>query len=113
MILDLKNYFVVPEQNFNKKGFHKFHKFINTGQIHSVSMIFHPTGKNTYDVFYINSHGHTSFDEKTYELKVSNTRIKEYKFNSNVNHIFNLGHGVLPETDPMMIDYLVKLVKNY
>ena len=28
-------------------------------------------------------------------------------------YIFNLGHGVLPETDPEMMDYLVKLVKNY
>ena len=28
-------------------------------------------------------------------------------------YIFNLGHGVLPETDPMMIDYLVKLVNDY
>ena len=28
-------------------------------------------------------------------------------------YIFNLGHGVLPETDPEMIDYLVKTVKNY
>ncbi len=28
-------------------------------------------------------------------------------------YIFNLGHGVLPETDPMMIDYLVKYVKNF
>ena len=28
-------------------------------------------------------------------------------------YIFNLGHGVLPETDPMTIDYLVKLVKDY
>ena len=28
-------------------------------------------------------------------------------------YIFNLGHGVLPETDPMMMDYLVKTVKNY
>ena len=28
-------------------------------------------------------------------------------------YIFNLGHGVLPETDPKMIDYLVKIVKNY
>jgi uroporphyrinogen decarboxylase len=28
-------------------------------------------------------------------------------------YIFNLGHGVLPETNPMMIDYLVKLVKDY
>ena len=28
-------------------------------------------------------------------------------------YIFNLGHGILPKTDPMMVDYLVKLVKNY
>ena len=28
-------------------------------------------------------------------------------------YIFNLGHGVLPETDPDMMDYLVKLVKDY
>ena len=28
-------------------------------------------------------------------------------------YIFNLGHGVLPETDPNMFEYLVKIVKNY
>ena len=28
-------------------------------------------------------------------------------------YIFNLGHGVMPETDPKMVDYLVKLVKDY
>ena len=28
-------------------------------------------------------------------------------------YIFNLGHGVLPETDPNMMDYLIKTVKNY
>ena len=28
-------------------------------------------------------------------------------------YIFNLGHGVLPETNPDMIDYLVKTVKDY
>ena len=28
-------------------------------------------------------------------------------------YIFNLGHGVLPETEPGMLDYLVKTVKNY
>jgi len=28
-------------------------------------------------------------------------------------YIFNLGHGVLPETEPNMFDYLVKTVKNY
>ena len=28
-------------------------------------------------------------------------------------YIFNLGHGILPKTNPMMIDYLVKLVEDY
>ena len=28
-------------------------------------------------------------------------------------YIFNLGHGVLPETKPNMIDYLIKMVKDY
>ena len=28
-------------------------------------------------------------------------------------YIFNLGHGILPETDPGMMDYLVKIVKDY
>ena len=28
-------------------------------------------------------------------------------------YIFNLGHGVMPDTKPEMVDYLVKFVKNY
>ena len=28
-------------------------------------------------------------------------------------YIFNLGHGILPETDPEMVEYLVDIVKNY
>jgi len=28
-------------------------------------------------------------------------------------YIFNLGHGVLPNTDPNMVDYLIKMVKDY
>ena len=28
-------------------------------------------------------------------------------------YIFNLGHGVLPETNPEMVEYLVNTVKNY
>ena len=28
-------------------------------------------------------------------------------------YIFNLGHGILPETDPQLVDYLVKTVKDF
>ena len=28
-------------------------------------------------------------------------------------YIFNLGHGVLPKTNPDMVDYLIKTVKDY
>jgi uroporphyrinogen decarboxylase len=28
-------------------------------------------------------------------------------------YIFNLGHGILPETDPNMLEYLVNIVKDY
>ena len=28
-------------------------------------------------------------------------------------YIFNLGHGVLPETDPNMVEYLVNTVREY
>jgi len=28
-------------------------------------------------------------------------------------YIFNLGHGILPETKPEMVDYLVKIVKGF
>ena len=28
-------------------------------------------------------------------------------------YIFNLGHGILPETDPNMVEYLINFVKNY
>jgi len=28
-------------------------------------------------------------------------------------YIFNLGHGILPQTDPMAIDYLIKFVNDY
>ena len=39
--------------------------------------------------------------------------IKYLDIFKNHPYIFNLGHGVLPETNPNMMDYLVKPVKNY
>jgi|TARA_Y100000389_G_scaffold38497_1_gene32865 uroporphyrinogen decarboxylase len=39
--------------------------------------------------------------------------VKYLDFFKDHPYIFNLGHGVLPETDPNMMDYLVKTVKDY
>ena len=45
------------------------------------------------------------------ELKIN---VKKYlDIFRDKSYIFNLGHGVLPNTDPGMVDYLVKFVKNY
>jgi len=39
--------------------------------------------------------------------------IKYLDIFKNHPYIFNLGHGVLPETDPDMFEYMVNIVKNY
>jgi uroporphyrinogen decarboxylase len=39
--------------------------------------------------------------------------IKYLDIFKNHPYIFNLGHGVLPETDPSMFEYMVNTVKNY
>tara|TARA_B100000780_G_scaffold50395_1_gene31265 strand:+ start:304 stop:1305 length:1002 start_codon:yes stop_codon:yes gene_type:complete len=51
-------------------------------------------------------------------LLTDTTNLKKHTLkylNAFKNHpyIFNLGHGVLPKTNPDMVDYLVKMVKDY
>ena len=39
--------------------------------------------------------------------------VKKYlKIFKNHPYIFNLGHGVLPETNPNMVEYLIKFIKE-
>jgi uroporphyrinogen decarboxylase len=44
---------------------------------------------------------------------LKNQTIKYLNIFKDHPYIFNLGHGVLPETKPNMVDYLVKTVKDY
>ena len=50
-------------------------------------------------------------------LTDKNNLIKKTNYYLNIfkdhPYIFNLGHGILPETDPIMLDYLVKYVKDF
>ena len=55
-------------------------------------------------------------DPKVLLTDISNLKKQALKYlNIFKDHpyIFNLGHGVLPETNPEMVDYLVKIVKDY
>ncbi len=42
-------------------------------------------------------------------------KVANHYLNIFENHpyIFNLGHGVLPQTDPDMVDYLIKIIKKF
>ncbi len=49
----------------------------------------------------------------TSKEKVKKETLKYLNLFKDHPYIFNLGHGVLPKTNPNMIDYLVKLVKDF
>ena len=52
--------------------------------------------------------------EKLLEDKtILKQEVKKYlKVFKNHPYIFNLGHGILPETSPNMVEYLVKFIKD-
>ena len=49
----------------------------------------------------------------TDKVTIKKETIKYLDIFKNHPYIFNLGHGVLPETDPNMFEYMVNTVKNY
>ena len=85
IIVDLDNYYVVPEQNKQKNG---YREEINMPVMHSVVFILHPFDHYMYDLFYINSHGGSTLEETTFETKISSTRKKEYTFDKDINYLF-------------------------
>ena len=45
--------------------------------------------------------------------KIKNNALNYLNIFKDHTYIFNLGHGVLPETDPINVEYLVKTVKEF
>ena len=45
--------------------------------------------------------------------KIKNNALNYLNIFKDHSYIFNLGHGVLPETDPINVEYLVKTVKEF
>ena len=44
---------------------------------------------------------------------IKNNAIKYFNIFKDIPYIFNLGHGLLPETDPDKVDKLIKLYREY
>ena len=61
-----------------------------------------------------NNHRGNQSAEKLLENKDTlKQEVKKYlKIFKNHPYIFNLGHGVLPETNPNMVEYLIKFIKD-
>ena len=49
----------------------------------------------------------------TNEKKMLETATKYIKIFNDIPYIFNLGHGLLPETDPDNVEKLIKLYRNF
>ena len=47
------------------------------------------------------------------ELEIYNNAKKYFDAFNGLPYIFNLGHGMLPETDPNKVDKLIKFYKEY
>ena len=47
------------------------------------------------------------------DKKIKEEAEKYLKIFKNLPYIFNLGHGLLPETEPEKVKKLVNFVKNY
>ena len=45
--------------------------------------------------------------------EITKEAIKYLKIFKNYNYIFNLGHGVLPNTNPDKISHLIKTIRNF
>ena len=55
-------------------------------------------------------------DPKTLLLpfeKIKDISCNYFNIFKHTPYIFNLGHGLLPETDPDKVDKLIKLYRNY
>ena len=46
------------------------------------------------------------------EIVLENTKNKYLEIFKDHPYVFNLGHGILPETNPEMVENLIKIVKN-
>ncbi len=91
-----------------------YKKFVDNVNPDVVSIDYNVNPKNILDTIQIPVQG--GLDPKTLLLDKNNVKKEAQKYLDIFKdhpYIFNLGHGVLPETNPDMVHYLVNIVKDF
>ena len=96
------------------KGINDYKKYVNTVKPDVISIDYSVDPKEISENIDITVQGGLNPNFLLGSKEELKTNVKKYlDIFKNKHYIFNLGHGVLPNTNPNMVDYLVKLVKNY
>jgi len=95
------------------KGINDYKNYVNLVKPDVISIDYNVDPKKISDSIDITIQGGLNPNFLTGDREQLKTNVKRYlDIFKDKPYIFNLGHGVLPNTDPSMVDYLVKLVKN-
>ena len=96
------------------KGINDYKKYVNLVKPNVISIDYNVDPKKISDTVDITIQGGLNPNFLIGDREQLKTNVKRYlDIFKDKPYIFNLGHGVLPNTDPSMVDYLVKLVKNH
>ena len=95
------------------KGINDYKNYVNLVKPDVISIDYNVDPKKISDSIDITIQGGLNPNFLIGDREKLKTNVKRYlDIFKGKPYIFNLGHGVLPNTDPSMVDYLVKLVKN-
>ena len=95
------------------KGINDYKNYVNLVKPDVISIDYNVDPKKISDSIDITIQGGLNPNFLIGDREQLKTNVKRYlDIFKDKQYIFNLGHGVLPNTDPSMVDYLVKLVKN-
>ena len=95
------------------KGINDYKNYVNLVKPDVISIDYNVDPKKISDSIDITIQGGLNPNFLIGDREQLKTNVKRYlDIFKDKPYIFNLGHGVLPNTDPSMVDYLVKLVKN-
>ena len=91
----------------------KYKKFVNIVNPDVISIDYNVNPEKILEEIDIPVQGGLNPEKLLEDKTILKQEVKKYlKVFKNHPYIFNLGHGVLPETNPNMVEYLIKFIKD-